>query len=233
MYLPIVPAPPSAPSQPSPLPDLRSRQNTIANAKGKRRALTRRSASLEFLDKQWNGPDWLPPDVRAGLASVNLSEPADAEAGGALRVAVEQDLELKTKHLPPEAERPEPHLTVASARAVLKRLRATRLDRSRAVSLESAAEFGNSLDVPDNDTEVPGSPVSSIEVFRDARTISSPVLSTASALMGAAMSHDYNTTDAAMTDTKTSSRQSTDCPPQSIGTNIPTEDPLSKLTWNR
>ncbi|KAF9775619.1 hypothetical protein IL306_006253 [Fusarium sp. DS 682] len=150
MYRPIVPAPPSTPSQPTPLPDLRSRQNTIANAKGKRRALTRRSTSLAFLNEQWNGPDWLPSDVRAGLASVNLTEPADAQAGGVLRVAVEQDLELKTRHLTAEAERPELHLTVATARAVLKRLRATRLDRSRAASLESAPEFDNPLDFSDN-----------------------------------------------------------------------------------
>ncbi|SCO92672.1 uncharacterized protein FRV6_16800 [Fusarium oxysporum] len=151
MYRPIVPAPPSTPSQPTPPPDLRSRQNTIANAKGKRRALIRRSTSLEFLNEQWNGPYWLPFDVRAGLAS----EPADAQAGGALRVAVEQDLELKTKHLAAEAERPEPHLTVATARAVLKRLRATRLDRSRAASLESAPEFNDFPDLPDNHRDVP------------------------------------------------------------------------------
>jgi hypothetical protein len=78
----IFPALPSTPSpyQPTPSPSYQSVQNAncIARSKKMRHALNRRSASIAFLNEQWNGPDWLPPDIRAGLASVNLSHPADA-----------------------------------------------------------------------------------------------------------------------------------------------------------
>ncbi|TXB98825.1 hypothetical protein FocTR4_00013519, partial [Fusarium oxysporum f. sp. cubense] len=107
--------------------------------------------------------------------------------------------------------RPEPHLTVATANAILKRLRTTKLDRSRAAS-EILPDYDNAVEFPDNNSDVPGSPVSSIEVFQDAPTTFSLDLSTGSVLMGGALSHYTNTNDTAMTDTEIPSRQSTASP---------------------
>ncbi|RKL11582.1 hypothetical protein BFJ68_g3649 [Fusarium oxysporum] len=40
-------------------------------------ASNRRSASIASLNEQWNGPDWLPPDIRVGIVFVNLTHPPD------------------------------------------------------------------------------------------------------------------------------------------------------------
>ncbi|KAK2685246.1 hypothetical protein FoTM2_011972 [Fusarium oxysporum f. sp. vasinfectum] len=86
-----------------------------------------------------------------------------------------------------------------------------KLDRSRAAS-ESLPDYNNAVEFPDNNSDFPGSPVSSIELFQDAPTASSLDLSTESVLMGGALSHYTNTNDTAMTDTETASRQSTASP---------------------
>ncbi|PCD25307.1 hypothetical protein AU210_014414 [Fusarium oxysporum f. sp. radicis-cucumerinum] len=33
--------------------------------------------SIASLNEQWNGPDWLPPDIRVGIVFVNLTHPPD------------------------------------------------------------------------------------------------------------------------------------------------------------
>ncbi|KAK2671597.1 hypothetical protein RAB80_011676 [Fusarium oxysporum f. sp. vasinfectum] len=58
-----------------------------------------------------------------------------------------------------------------------------KLDRSRAAS-ESLPDYNNAVEFPDNNSDFPGSPVSSIELFQDAPTASSLDLSTESVLMG-------------------------------------------------
>ncbi|WKT49435.1 hypothetical protein QSH57_014365 [Fusarium oxysporum f. sp. vasinfectum] len=91
--------------------------------------------------------------------------------------------EIRMLIFPADAERPEPHLTVATANAILKRLRTMKLDRSRAAS-ESLPDYNNAVEFPDNNSDFPSSPVSSIELFQDAPTTSSLDLSTESVLMG-------------------------------------------------
>ncbi|EXM20055.1 hypothetical protein FOTG_12080 [Fusarium oxysporum f. sp. vasinfectum 25433] len=54
-----------------------------------------------------------------------------------------------------------------------------KLDRSRAAS-ESLPDYNNAVEFPDNNSDFPGSPVSSIELFQDAPTASSLDLSTES-----------------------------------------------------
>ncbi|KAJ0126968.1 Uncharacterized protein HZ326_29928 [Fusarium oxysporum f. sp. albedinis] len=82
------------------------------------------------------------------------------------------------RYLPADAERPEPHLTVATANAILKRLRTMKLDRSRAAS-ESLPDYNNAVEFPDDNSGVPGSSIFSIEALQDAPTTSSLDLSTA------------------------------------------------------
>ncbi|KAM0186518.1 hypothetical protein ACHAPI_011676 [Fusarium lateritium] len=101
MYRPIAPTPPSAPpSAPNQQPASAStstsaqdpeldRRNTIALAKRKQRALSRRERSLAFLDDKWKCSDWLPADVRAGLASKRLRDQANH------RVQQAQDAHIK------------------------------------------------------------------------------------------------------------------------------------------
>lgn len=101
--------------------------------------------------------------------------------------------------MPADAERREPHLTVATANADLKRLRTMKLDRSQVAS-ESLPDYNNDVEFPDNTSDVPGSPVSSIEVLQDAPTTSSLDLSAGSVLMRGALSHYTNTNDTAITD---------------------------------
>ncbi|KAH7223133.1 hypothetical protein BKA60DRAFT_679101 [Fusarium oxysporum] len=54
-----------------------------------------------------------------------------------------------------------------------------KLDRSRAAS-DSLPDYNNAVEFPDNNSDFPGSPVSSIELFQDAPTTSSLDLSTES-----------------------------------------------------
>jgi hypothetical protein len=144
-----------------------------------------------------------------------------------LRVAVQQDLELKTKNRLVAVGPPQLHLTVTAARAVLIRLRADQPELSRAASPESVIEIPGLLDLPDNNTQVPDSPVSSIEVYHDARPTSSPAPSTGSAPLA-----EIAETDVDMTNTDTTSKRTTVNPMRSIDTHVPAQDALSKLTWD-
>ncbi|KAF4991107.1 hypothetical protein FDECE_14149, partial [Fusarium decemcellulare] len=106
-----------------------------------------KQARIAWLNRKWGGPDWLPSEFRANLASYGLKE-LSAEAieclckitaliktkninptelwlpGGALRVAVEKDIEEKTRNAVAKGcfSTLKPHLTVKIARAVLESL---------------------------------------------------------------------------------------------------------------
>ncbi|KAM0201069.1 hypothetical protein ACHAPA_011338 [Fusarium lateritium] len=186
MYRPIAPTPPSAPpSAPNQQPASAStstsaqdpeldRRNTIALAKRKQRALSRRERSLAFLDDKWKCSDWLPADVRAGLAS---------QPGGILRVAVDRDLEHKSRNLASDAPPLHPHLTVSTVEAVRKQLQNPRSSNT------NTNNNNNSSDIPFRSASVelfpdpgdfedsydpPCSPASSLDIFHDAPSIASP-----------------------------------------------------------
>ncbi|KAM0256491.1 hypothetical protein ACHAPA_012141 [Fusarium lateritium] len=147
---------------------------------------TRRLINTNWLHEQWNGPDWLPPDVRAGLASVGTQEPSDKVVsnlpGGALRVAVTDDLEKKTRTFRQGAPRPPPHLTGATSQAVLKALRLELQENNSQTDTQSRADSSDfyqdfphdSPDFEDGPASLPASPLSSHNDFYDSRSTPAP-----------------------------------------------------------
>ncbi|KAF4985551.1 hypothetical protein FDECE_16484 [Fusarium decemcellulare] len=107
------------------------------------KAAKNRLDNIAWLNEQWSGPHWLPPDVREGLSCVGLKEPpadvvkalttitrlANAKAidlhllwtdAGALRRAVLRACAAKVY----PGRQSKPHLTAKTARAVAKGIRA-------------------------------------------------------------------------------------------------------------
>ncbi|RSL42551.1 hypothetical protein CEP54_015442 [Fusarium duplospermum] len=156
-----------------------------------RRTAAKRQSSIAWLNEQWSGPGWLPADVRAGLSSVGIQEPSDKvvsclqritellnlrgsdlhtawQTDGALRVAVDKDLERRIKKLREGAPPPRPHLTGATARAVLKGLQTEGQDTFNADD-QSRADLNDYLpEYADSFVSLPASPISSHDDFHDA-----------------------------------------------------------------
>ncbi|KIL83946.1 hypothetical protein FAVG1_12853 [Fusarium avenaceum] len=111
-------------------------------------AYSRKKQQLkEWLDTAWGGDSWLPTDLRQGLASFGLAEPAAGvtvalkditrltqrdslhldslwHQGGILREAVSRDLQERANKPSAARSRPlKPHLTAAIAKSVLSSLR--------------------------------------------------------------------------------------------------------------
>ncbi|KAF4965267.1 hypothetical protein FSARC_6917 [Fusarium sarcochroum] len=143
MPRPLLPKPDAlvAVAHPPPPHDQLGRNNNPRS----RRTEARRQESVAWLDKEWAGPGWLPPDVRAGLPSVGLQEPAAMvvdclrkitellkakdvdvcsvwQPDGVLRTAVESDLEQRAITPRRGSSHLQPRLTSTTAKAVLSRL---------------------------------------------------------------------------------------------------------------
>ncbi|KAM0338395.1 hypothetical protein ACHAPU_011334 [Fusarium lateritium] len=177
------PSPVATPPQPGTDPD--------ANLDRRHRRASKQSSDTAWLNAAWNGPDWLPVDVRAGLDQVRkASEPGDdvcrclreiSEAAlsrdipldslwadtGALRIAVTTELARKTAKLRPNRPVPLPHLSSKLARQVSRSF--VRRNIVRSSQSLSPAPLTAAFD-PDN----------SFEPFADYRD-DSPALSIASA----------------------------------------------------
>ncbi|KAF4445690.1 hypothetical protein F53441_10596 [Fusarium austroafricanum] len=251
MFRPLLPKPDASVSQtqtraPSP-PHQGQGATALTNTKRRQRAASRRQVSVAWLDAQWNGPDWLPPDLRAGLPSVGLSEPANKvvyclhkitkllldsqidlrtvwQASGDLRLAIKRGPEHKTRHLPPSFERPHLHLTVATAKAMLKTLRTDRPknasnDHSPALSSDFFPDFDGNAD-----TAGPGSPTSSVDVFYDVPGTPSPELEPA--MMPVPRRLRSSNIETPMVDAEASSLAS-----EIMAHAHKTEHLLAKLTW--
>ncbi|KAM0545807.1 hypothetical protein ACHAPJ_011134 [Fusarium lateritium] len=157
-----------------------------------RRTEDKRQVSIAWLNREWDGPDWLPPDVRAGLPSVGLQEPAALvvdclrkitqllkaknldvssvwQPDGALRIAVENDLEQRGRTRGKGSSLLHPRLTSTTAKAVLSRLQAElQADEQSHV---------DSLDLPPEPDTISVSVDFSEDDFQDAHSIpSSPIL---------------------------------------------------------
>ncbi|KAF4459119.1 hypothetical protein FALBO_14127, partial [Fusarium albosuccineum] len=132
-----------------------------------------KQARIAWLNRKWGGPNWLPPELRANLASYRLKE-LSAEAieclckitaliktkninpaelwlpGGALRVAVEKDIEQKTRNAVAQGcfLILKPHLTGKIARAVLESLEDGTIDAtpSDSPSGDISTEHGDTSD---------------------------------------------------------------------------------------
>ncbi|KAM0338546.1 hypothetical protein ACHAPU_011281 [Fusarium lateritium] len=210
MYRQIFPAPPLAPNQQPPPAQAPAQARNHPVSRRKQRALSRRERSLAFLDDKWSGSDWLPADVCAGLAS---------QPGGILRIAVERDLEHKSRNLAEDQPRLPLHLTVSTCEAVRKQLQARRNDDdddsrnipSRSASVEDFPDFNDSYAPPD-------SPVSSVDLFHDAQSIASPQPSLPPA-----------TPPVIMSDMETAPK------PRNTAIDKATtmENPLANLTWTK
>ncbi|KAI6750728.1 hypothetical protein HG530_014624 [Fusarium avenaceum] len=171
------------PPPPPPLPPI-SDVNSLARQQERVRQRqsyrNRQTDGVAFLDHAWNGPDWLPADLRSGLGSVGLATPGAKEDQGALRVAVIAD-QVAKPHRPGQAP-PRLHLSGKTAEAVLKSLREqypepddSTDNHSIAASTDFSFNPGDDY-FNDNDSE-PEIPPSEPDIFFDAhshRTFSHP-----------------------------------------------------------
>ncbi|KAM0277944.1 hypothetical protein ACHAO9_012372 [Fusarium lateritium] len=162
------------PPAPPPLPPLTG-VNTLEREQERERQRRgyrdRQTSGVAFLDGAWNGPDWIPADVRLGLNSVGVPTPAAKEDQGALRVAVAADQAAKTRRPGQAAARL--HLSGKTAEAVLKSLQEQypkeendHDDQSIAASTEFSFNSGNDY-FPDTESE-PEVPPSESDIFFDA-----------------------------------------------------------------
>lgn len=66
------------PPPPPPLPpvsDVNSLARQQERVRQRQRYRNRQTDGVAFLDHAWNGPEWLPADLRSGLGSVGLATP--------------------------------------------------------------------------------------------------------------------------------------------------------------
>ncbi|KAL4721765.1 hypothetical protein ACLX1H_011259 [Fusarium chlamydosporum] len=136
-------APPPAPP-PLPPNQVNSHPRQDERERQQRNYRNRQSNDIAYLDQVWNGPDWIPPDVRLGLGS---------SAEGALRVAV---VAAQAKKPCRSGENPPPlHLSGAIAQAVLSSLQAQYPEHDNNTDEQSIDVSDNpslnSTDYPTND----------------------------------------------------------------------------------
>ncbi|KAM0339758.1 hypothetical protein ACHAPU_010798 [Fusarium lateritium] len=166
------------PPAPPPLPPLTG-VNTLEREQERERQRRgyrdRQTSGVAFLDSAWNGPDWIPADVRLGLGSVGLPTPA-AKVVKALeaitKLLLNNNISLPSTRRPGQAPA-RLHLSGKTAESVLKSLQeqypkeaSDNDDQSIAASTEFSFNPGNDYS-PDNESEPEVAPSES-DIFFDA-----------------------------------------------------------------